>query len=169
MSTHGHSWSDRVTSQWSVILAWVLSVAAVAALVAVLFGGHSTTVVRTVIVRTPPVSAAVTEDTPAGALADAQAFWAGTDGTPGRLQTWTLAYKIDTYTPSTATLDSWGLATGGGEAGWRRVRVTVHYGSGRWQPVAVTDFAMVPDSTLDPSSPQFARTIAQFHRFPGAP
>jgi hypothetical protein len=166
VTAHG---DRRLGRRWPAIVAWAVALAAVAAFLVALLERGSTTLVRTVIVPMPAASVPVTQDSSAGALSDAEAFWAQTDATPGRLQTWTLAYKIESYTPATAILDSWGLATGGGVAGWRRVHVTVHYRNGRWQPVGVTDFAMVADSALNPASSQFDATISSFNRFPGAP
>jgi hypothetical protein len=168
MARHDHLWSGS-TRRWQLILGWGLAIAALVVVVVVVLSRNSTTVVRTVIERVPATLASVTQDTPAGALADAEAFWAASDAIPGKLQTWTLAYKVDSYTPLAATLESWGFATGGGEAGWRTVRVTVHYARGRWQPVGVLDFASFADPAGDPASPQFDTTIASFHRFPGQP
>lgn len=169
MNTHGQSWSGGGARRWPVVLAWVLALAAVAAFLVVLLGGNSTTVVRTVIVPTPVGAAPVTVDTQGGALTDAEAFWTSADAAAGNPQTWTLAYRVDSFTPSIATLESWALVTGGGQTGWQRERVTIHYANGRWQPVAGPNVEIVADPSVDPSSPRFDGAIASFRRFPGVP
>src|SRR5450755_3625689 len=103
MAAHDDPWSGAMR-RWPIILGWGLAVAALVVVVVVLLTRNSTTVVRTVIERVPAASAAVTEDTPAGAVAAAQGFWAASDGAPGATQSWTLEYRIDSYTLTAATL-----------------------------------------------------------------
>ena len=171
MRMRGRSWSDRLARRWSVIvLAWVLAIAAAAAFVVVLLGGNSTTVVRTVIVRTPAVSAAVTQDTPAGAVAAGQAFWDASDAAAGSVGSWTLEYRVDSYTPAAASLEGWGVMSDSSGTQWQTVTVTVRYSDGEWRPPATAAGIKVAlDPSFDPSSPQFAAAIASFHRFAGAP
>lgn len=169
MSTHGQSWPGGGARRWPVILAWVLALAAVAAFLVVLLGGNSTTVVRTVIVPMPTASAPLTQDTAAGALTDAEQFWAASDDLPGS-GSYTVAYRLDSYASTTATLEGWGVVTGNGDAKWQTTRVTVHYSNGRWQPVGVREFETVVEPIANPLlAPQFNARVASFHRFPGAP
>ena len=167
MATHDHPWSGS-TRRWPLILGWGLAIAALVVVVVVVLSRNSTTVVRTVIERVPATLASVTQDTPVGALADAQAYWTASDNVSGS-GSYTMAYRLDVYSPSTATFDAWGVVAGNGDASWQRDRVTVHYTNGRWQPVGVKDFETLVDPAVNPSSPQFNATIASFHRFPGAP
>lgn len=167
MATHDHPWSGP-TRRWPLILGWGLAIAALVVVVVVVLSRNSTTVVRTVIERVPTTPGDVTQDTPAGALADAEAFWAGSDDLPGS-GSYTLAYRLDSYTSTTATLESWDVVTGNGDASWQTLKVTVRYANGRWQPVGVMDFETLADPTVNPSSSQFNAAIASFHRFPGAP
>lgn len=156
--------------RWPIILGWGLAVAALVVVVVVLLTRNSTTVMRTVIERVPAASAAVTEDTPAGAVAAAQGFWAASDGAPGATQSWTLEYRIDSYTLTAATLEGWGVAADSNGSRWQTVKVTVRYSSGSWRPPAnAAGIEVSVDPALDPSSSGFNRAIASFHRFAGAP
>jgi len=169
MAAHDRPSSAR-PRRWSAILAWGLAIASVAGLVVVAVNTSSTTVVRTVIERGPSTPGSVTQDAPAGALAAAQAFWAASDADAGPVDSWTLEYRVDTYTPAAANLEGWGVARDRSGTRWQTVTVTVRYSSGRWRPPpTAAGIEVALDPSLDPSSPHFATAIASFRRLPGTP
>ena len=141
----------------------------------------------------PPSS--VSEHTPAGAVAAAEAnlvqaetscvgsgpcqspaaYSLGPDG--GGL--WSLAYRIKSYSPQHAVVEAWQLqVAAGGSApstlAWELADVPVAWTGSRWtQTGQVSQVASgptpPPDQTAGAASRSFARMIAPFRRFPGAP
>jgi hypothetical protein len=92
---------------------------------------------------------------------------------------WSLAYRIKSYTPTSAVVEAWqlGIASGGpgtSRLGWGLVDVPVSWTGHSWRQLGqVTQLATgptpPPDQSAGTASQSFARSIASFWRFPGAP
>jgi hypothetical protein len=150
------------------------------------------TVARTV--EQPP--ATIYQHTQAGAVAAAQAnlVQAETSCLPGyeRCQSpaayslgpdggglWSLAYRIKSYTPATAVVEAWqvGMAAGGkgpSQLSWQLADVPVTWTGAKWREEGQVSTdpsgpTPSPNQTSGPASDAFARAIASFWRFPGAP
>ena len=159
-------------------------------------GGSRTTtrtVTRTVTTATAPAS--VYEHTRAGALAAAEANLVQAETScvgGGRCQSpaayslrpdggglWSLAYRIKSYTVDHAVVEAWqlGIAAGGtgpSELAWQLADVPVTWTGNRWRQVGQVSTnpsgpAPPPNQSTDADSQSFARVIASFWRFPGAP
>ena len=159
--------------------------------------GGSGTTTRTVThtVTTAMAPSSVYEHTRAGAVATAEAnlvqaetscvgggpcqspaaYSLGPDG--GGL--WSLAYRIKSYTVDHAVVEAWqlGIAAGGtgpSELAWQLADVPVTWTGHRWRQVGQVSTnpsgpAPPPNQSTGPKSQSFARVIASFLRFPGAP
>jgi hypothetical protein len=150
------------------------------------------TVTRTVV--QPP--ATIDQHTPAGAVAAAEAslvqaetsclrgyercqspasYSLGPDG--GGL--WSLAYRVKSYAPSAAIIEAWqvGVAAGGkgrSQLAWQLADVPVRWTGTEWREdgqvsTNPTGPMPPPNGTSGPAAETFAREIASFRRFAGAP
>ena len=156
-------------------------------------GARTRTVTHTV--TTAMVPSSVYEHTRAGAVAAAEAnlvqaetscvgggpcqapaaYSLGPDG--GGL--WSLAYRIKSYSTSGAVVETWQLGIAAGESGpsqlaWQLADVPVTWTGSRWRQSGQVSTnpsgpAPPPNGSTAASSEAFARTIAAFWRFPGAP
>lgn len=160
-------------------------------------GGGAGTTTRTVThsvttLATPP---SVQQHTPHGAVAAAEANLVQAETScvgGGRCQSpaayslgpdggglWSLAYRIKSYSPLHAVVEAWQLQiSAGGSApstlAWELALVTVSWTGSRWTQIGQVSQVAVgptppPDETAGAASRWFARTIATFARFPGAP
>lgn len=93
---------------------------------------------------------------------------------------WSLAYRVKSYSPTSAVIEAWqfGVDAGGGGASsrlaWGLADVPVKWTGTEWrQEGQVSQTASgptpPPDQTSGLRTQAFARTIASFWRFPGAP
>ncbi|MGA2925033.1 MAG: hypothetical protein ABSG43_03405 [Solirubrobacteraceae bacterium] len=153
MNTHGQSWFGGGARRWPVILAWILALAAVAAFLVVLLGGNSTTVVRTVIVRTTAPSPTVYQDTQAGAVAAEEAYSASQE-TQG---SWSLGYKVDSYTPMSATFDVWGMFVSNSGVSYGVETDTMAWNGRQWAQSGGTTTNPYGPSPGDPRSKAYVR------------
>lgn len=170
---------------------------AVLALVAALIGwlAHSPatkTVTRTTV--QPP--ATIYEHTPAGAVAAAEASLVQAETScleglercqspaayslgPDRGGLWSLAYRVKSFTPTVAMIEAWqvGVAAGGNgrsQLAWQLADVPVRWTGTEWREdgqVSTNPSGPMPpaNGTSGPASETFARQIAGFRRFAGAP
>jgi hypothetical protein len=165
---------------------------AVLALVAALIGwlAHSPgmkTMTRTV--EQPP--ATIYQHTPGGAVAAVQTSLArigsrppirparGTTPGPGRINTtWNLLYRVLSYNPAQAVIQTWSfsLAVGYGDTAqdWSLNDTGVTWRAGRWiadrQPTGVAENVTPPAmDTTGARDHSFGTLLSGFRRFPGAP
>ena len=92
---------------------------------------------------------------------------------------WSLAYRIKAYTPATAVVEAWqvGVAVGGkgpSQLSWQLADVPVTWMGAKWREEGQVSTdpsgpTPPPNQTSGPASDAFARAIAGFRRFPGAP
>jgi hypothetical protein len=170
-------------------LGWLLALLAVLAagvLGWVLHG--SRTVTRTRLVAQPP--ATIYQHTPAGAVAAVQGALAqigsrppirparGTTPGPGQVNsTWHLLYRVISYSPAQAVIQTWSfsLAAGYGYTAqdWSLNDTGVTWRDGRWvsdrQPTTVADATPPAMNTTGTRDQSFGALLSRFRRFPGAP
>jgi hypothetical protein len=155
-------------------------------------GGQGTTtrtVTRSVTAAVPPPS--VYEHTPRGAVAAAQAFFyrraitpqtgalAVTNPHPGQVGgDWQLLYRVKSYTPQAAMIETWGLELsygfGSSSLDWSFIDVDVGWDGVRWlgpggltiTPASATP---PPNGTSGVADRSFGALLSPFQRFPGAP
>ena len=92
---------------------------------------------------------------------------------------WSLAYRIKAYTPATAVVEAWqvGVAAGGkgpSQLSWQLADVPLTWTGAKWREEGQVSTdpsgpTPPPNQTSGPASDAFARAIASFWRFPGAP
>ena len=158
-------------------------------------GSGTTTRTMTRTVNSVAVPPTAHEHAPSGAVAAAEASLAAAERSclPGeRCQSpaayslgpdagglWSLAYRLKSYSPSYAVVEAWqlGIAAGGtgpSELAWQLADVPVTWTGGRWRQVGQVSTnpngpAPPPNQSTGADSQSFARVIASFGRFPGAP
>lgn len=181
----------RITPPVSGRTAGTIALVVLAALIGWL--AH-TAATKTVTREQPP--ATIYQHTQAGAVAAAQAnlvqaetsclqgyercqspaaYSLGPDG--GGL--WSLAYRIKSYTPAAAVIEAWqvGVAAGGeglSQLAWQLAAVPVTWTGTKWRErgqVSTNPSGPIPppNGTSGSASETFAREIANFRRFAGAP
>jgi hypothetical protein len=150
-------------------------------------GATTRTVTRTVTTAMTPPN--VYQDTQAGAVAAAEANLVQAETScvgGGRCQSpaayslgpdggglWSLAYRIKSYSPQHAVVEAWQLqVSAGGSApstlAWELADVPVSWTGSKWSQIGqVSQVATGPTPPADQTA--FARAIAAFWRFPGAP
>jgi hypothetical protein len=92
---------------------------------------------------------------------------------------WSLAYRIKSYTPTAAVIEAWqvGVAAGGkgvSQLAWQLADVPVTWTGTKWRErgqVSTNPSGPIPtpNGTSGSASETFAREIANFRRFAGAP
>jgi hypothetical protein len=92
---------------------------------------------------------------------------------------WSLAYRIKSYTPVIGVVEAWqvGVAAGGkgpSQVSWQLADVPVTWTGAKWREEGQVSTdpsgpTPPPNQTSGPASDAFARAIASFWRFPGAP
>lgn len=148
-------------------------------------------------IEQPP--ATIHQDTPAGAVAAVQTFFAQTarqqapppaprNGLGKLTENWQLGWRMDSYTPSKAMVETWGVVFEGGfgDSGqsWLFNDVPVTWHGHRWvaggpptswsggrRLVTVASAGATPpaDSTRGQADAAFGRLLWSLRRFPGAP
>jgi hypothetical protein len=170
------------------------------ALIAALIGWLAHTPATKTVTRTVEQQpATIYQDTPAGAVAAVQTFFAQTAqqqapppaprNGPGELtENWQLGWRMKSYTPSKAMVETWGVVFEGGFGtsgqSWLFNDVPVTWQGGRWvaggpptswssgrRLVTVSSAGATPpaDSTQGQEDAAFGRLLWSLRRFPGAP
>lgn len=186
----------RLTPPARTRTAVTVALVLIAAVIGWLIRGPSTkTVTRTV--QQPP--ATINQDTPAGAVAAVQVFFAKTErqqspppapvNRPGKLASeWQLGWRMKSFTTSKAVVETWGVALQGGfgKSGqtWLFNDVPVFWQGGRWVAgspptswsagrrltTVISRGATPPaDNTPGPADTAFGQLLWSLKRFPGAP
>jgi hypothetical protein len=152
MAKHDHPWSGS-TRRWPLILGWGLAIAALVVVVVVLLNRNSTTVVRTLIERVPAASPTVYQDTQAGAVAAEEAYSASQE-TQG---SWSLGYKVDSYTLTSATFDVWGMFVENSRLSYGVETDTMAWNGRQWVQSGGTTTNPYGPSPGDPRSKAYVR------------
>jgi hypothetical protein len=176
--------------------AGTIALALIAALIGWLVHTPGTeTVTRTV----PNLPATIYQDTPAGAIAAVQTYFSQTEqqqplppappNRPGKMgEEWQLRWRMQSYTPSKALVQTWGVAFEGGFGSsgqtWAFNDVPVSWQGGRWfagEPptswsngrrlVTIDPHSATPpaDNTQGAEDAAFGRLLWTLRRFPSAP
>ncbi|MGA2014739.1 MAG: hypothetical protein ABSH51_30015 [Solirubrobacteraceae bacterium] len=174
--------------------------AIVMALIAALIGWIAHTPgTKTVTHTIKQAPATIHQDTPAGAVAAVQAFFARTAeqqapppaprNGPGKVtESWQLGWRMTSYTPLKATVETWGVVLEGGFGtsgqSWLFNDVPLTWQGGRWvaggpptswskgrRLVTVSSAGATPpaDSSRGGEDVAFGRLLSSLRRFPGAP
>lgn len=178
----------RAITSWPLgRVATTLILVAVAGLIGWLVHSPGT---KTVTRAIPLPPATIRERTPAGAVAAAQSYLASLAAAPtpagspfpangpGRTAgDWSLGWRMKTYSPAAATVETWGVEfqAGFGTAGvtWALRDVEVHWSGSAWQQtgnVLITPCCSPPpDGSVGPADRTFGQLLSSLRRFPGAP
>ncbi len=189
----------RVQVRWPARRLGLVVLLAVAVAAGWLLHG-SRTVKRTVTVQVPTAPATVYQDTQAGAVAAAEvtlsqgatACLPGVRCPPaddyplggGGGDSWSLGYRILSYTPRSAVAEAWQVtifagtsgsgASGGSSVSWGTTKLTVYWNGSRWEPRVAEQIALngptpPPNNTTGSASFAFQSEMSAWTRFPGAP